>query len=154
MILVTGATGTTGGELVRLLAEAGAPVRALVRSPEKAASIQRLGVETTLGDFQQPDTLDAAMAGCDHLFLLSPPSPHQPGQERNAIDAAQRAGVGHVVALSVLGSSPDASGLRRWHGETTAPRGRACPTPCAAERFMQLPGVGTVHRRPGRPVAV
>jgi nucleoside-diphosphate-sugar epimerase len=46
VILVTGATGTTGGALVRLLAKAGAPVRALVRSPEKAASIQRLGVGT------------------------------------------------------------------------------------------------------------
>ncbi len=77
MILVTGATGNTGSKLVRLLAEAGAPARALVRSPEKAASIHRLGLETVLGDFEQPDTLDAAMAGCDHLFLLSPPSPHQ-----------------------------------------------------------------------------
>ena len=77
-----------------------------------------LGLETALGDFEQPDTLDAAMAGCDHLFLLSPPSPHQPEQERNAIDAAKRAGVGHVVALSVLGSSPDASvAFGRWHGE-------------------------------------
>src|SRR5512132_4463520 len=100
VILVTGATGNTGSELVRLLAEAGAPARALVRSPKKAASIKRLGLETALGDFEQPDTLDAAMAGCDHLFLLSPPNPHQPEQERNAIDAAKRAGVGHVVALS------------------------------------------------------
>jgi len=94
VILVTGATGTTGGELVRLLAEAGAPARALVRSPEKAASIQQLGVETAVGDFEQPDTLDAAMAGCDHLFLLSPPSPHQPEQERNAIDAPSGSGSG------------------------------------------------------------
>jgi uncharacterized protein YbjT (DUF2867 family) len=118
VILVTGATGNTGSKLVRLLAEAGAPARALVRSPEKAASIHRLGLETVLGDFEQPDTLDAAMAGCDHLFLLSPPSPHQSEQERNAIAAAKRAGVGHVVALSVLGSSPDASvPFGRWHGE-------------------------------------
>jgi len=95
-----------------------APARALVRSPEKADSIERLGLEAALGDFEQPDTLDAAMTGCDHLFLLSPPSPHQPEQERNAIDAAKRAGVGHVVALSVLGSSPDASvAFGRWHGE-------------------------------------
>src|SRR6266540_923692 len=118
VILVTGATGNTGSELVRLLAEAGAPARALVRSPGKAASIERLGLETALGDFERPDTLDAAMAGCDHLFLLSPPNPHQPEQEHDAIDAAKRAGVGHVVALSVLGSSPDASvPFGRWHGE-------------------------------------
>jgi uncharacterized protein YbjT (DUF2867 family) len=50
--------------------------------------------------------------------LLSPPNPHQAEQERNAIDAAKRAGVGHVVALSVLGSSLDASvAFGRWHGE-------------------------------------
>ena len=124
------------GELVRLLAEAGAPVRALVRSPDKAASIQRLGVETAVGDFEQPDTLDAAMAGCDHVFLLSPPSPHQPEQERNAIDAAKRVGVGHVVALSVLGSNPDASvalGAGTARSTGTWPS-RACRTPAAAER--------------------
>ena len=118
MILVAGATGHVGSELVRLLADQGTPARALVHSPDKAAPIQRLGLETAVGDFEQPDTLDAAMAGCDHLFLLSPPSPHQAEQERNAIAAAKRAGVGHVVALSVLGSSPDASvPFGRWHGE-------------------------------------
>jgi len=92
VILVTGATGTTGRDLVRLLAEVGAPVRALVRSPEKAASIQRLGVETALGDFEQPDTLDAAMAGCDHVFLLSPPSPTSPS--RNATRSMRPSGSG------------------------------------------------------------
>jgi uncharacterized protein YbjT (DUF2867 family) len=117
VILVTGATGTTGGELVRLLAEADAPVRALVRSPEKAASIQRLGV------FEQPDTLDAAMAGCDHLFLLSPPSPHQPEQERNAIDAASGPGLGMW------------SRCRCW-GPARMPRWR-CPL---ARRDRPVPG--------------
>jgi uncharacterized protein YbjT (DUF2867 family) len=156
VILVTGATGNTGSKLVRLLAEAGAPARALVRSPEKAASIHRLGMETVLGDFEQPDTLDAAMAGCDHLFLLSPPSPHQAEQERNAIDAAKRAGVGHVVALSVLGSSPDASvPFGRWHGEIDRASGRVGPAahPATAERFhAEFSGVGADRRRGGRPV--
>jgi uncharacterized protein YbjT (DUF2867 family) len=119
MILVTGATGKVGSELMRLLAEQGAPARALVHSPDKAAAIQRLGLETAVGDFEQPDTLDAAMAGCDHLFLLSPPNPRQPRQEQHVIDAAQRAGVAHVVKQSVpWADDPDTRLVFcRWHGQ-------------------------------------
>jgi uncharacterized protein YbjT (DUF2867 family) len=117
VILVTGATGHVGSELVRLLAEQGAPARALVHSPDKATSIQRLGLEVAVGDFEQPDTLDAAMAGCDHLFLLSPSSPG-PQQEQNVIDAAKRAGVDHVVKQSVLGADPDVPEVfNRRHGQ-------------------------------------
>jgi uncharacterized protein YbjT (DUF2867 family) len=118
MILVTGATGHIGSELVRLLAEQGAPARALVHSPDKAAPIQRLGLESALGDYEQPDTLDAAMKDCDQLFLLSPPSPRQPQQEQHVIDAARRAGVGHVVKQSVPWAGPDAPvEFSRWHGQ-------------------------------------
>jgi uncharacterized protein YbjT (DUF2867 family) len=118
MILVTGATGHIGSELVRLLADRGAPARALVHSPEKAAPIQHLGLETALGDFEQPDTLDAAMKGCDQLFLLSPPTPRQPQQEQHVIDAARRAGIGHVVKQSVPWAGADAPlEFGRWHGQ-------------------------------------
>jgi len=118
VILVIGATGHVGSELVRLLAERGTPARALIHSPDRAASIQRLGLEVALGDFEQPDTLDAAMAGCDHVFLLSPPHPRQPEQEQHVIDAAKRAGVGHVVKQSVPGADPDAGVVfGRWHAQ-------------------------------------
>jgi uncharacterized protein YbjT (DUF2867 family) len=118
MILVAGATGHVGSELVRLLAETGTPARALVHSPDKAAPIQRLGLEVAVGDYEQPDTLDAAMAGCDQLFLLSPPTPRQPQQEQHVIDAARRAGVEHVVKQSVPWAGPDAPLVfSRWHGQ-------------------------------------
>jgi uncharacterized protein YbjT (DUF2867 family) len=118
MILVTGATGHVGSELVRLLAEQGTPARALIHSPDKAAPIQHLGLEVAVGDYEQPDTLDAAIVGCDHLYLVSPPSPRQPQQERNVIDAAKRAGVSHVVKQTVLGADPDATmAFGRWHGQ-------------------------------------
>lgn len=118
MIMVTGATGHVGSELVRLLAETGTPARALVHSRDKAAPIQSLGLDTAVGDFEQPETLDAAFAGCDRLFLLSPPNPRQPEQEQRVIDAARRAGVAHVVKLSVQGAAPDAELLfGRWHGQ-------------------------------------
>jgi uncharacterized protein YbjT (DUF2867 family) len=118
MILVAGATGHVGSELVRLLADQGTPARALVHSPDKAAPIQRLGLETAVGDYEQPDTLDAAMKGCDQLFLLSPPTPRQPQQEQHVIDAARRAGVEHVVKQSVPWAGPDAPLVfSRWHGQ-------------------------------------
>jgi uncharacterized protein YbjT (DUF2867 family) len=117
VILVTGATGHIGSELVRLLAGQGAPARALVHSPDKATVIQRLGLEVAVGDFEQPDSLDAAMAGCDHLLLLAPSSP-SPQQEYNVIDAARRAGVAHVVKVSFLGADPDAREVfHRRHGQ-------------------------------------
>ena len=118
MIVITGATGHIGSELVRLLADQGAPARALVHSPDKAAPIQRLGLETALGDYEQPDTLDVAMKGCDQLFLLSPPTPRQPQQEQHVIDAARRAGVEHVLKQSVPWAGPDAPLVFcRWHGQ-------------------------------------
>src|SRR6266511_2729030 len=136
VILVAGATGHVGSQLVRLLAEGGTPARALIHSPEKAAPIQRLGLETALGDFEQTDTLDAAMAGCDHLFLLSPPSPRQPEQEQHVIDAARRAGVAHVVKLSAPGADPHAPVVfGRWHAQI--------------EQYLAQSGLAHTLLRPG-----
>jgi uncharacterized protein YbjT (DUF2867 family) len=106
MILVTGATGSTGKHLVSQLQAHGAAFKALVRDEAKGAA---LGVEFAVGDFDDPASLAAAMAGVDPVFLASPgaqgetPDGEQPmiRWERNVIDAAKAAGVGHVVKLSV-----------------------------------------------------
>lgn len=118
MIFVTGPTGNVGTVLLPLLIGSGVSVRALAHTPASRKAIETQGAEVADGDLDHPETLDAAMAGCDRLFLLSPPAPEQPRREMAAIDAAKRAGVEHVVALSVTGAdSSSASPLARWHGE-------------------------------------
>lgn len=119
MILVTGATGKVGSEVVKQLAARGAPVRALVRSPEKARAIAAPGVEIARGDLGDPGSLGAAMEGVEALFLLTPPDPRQVEWQHNAIEAAKRAGVRHVVKLSAIGASEHAPvQLGRWHWQT------------------------------------
>jgi uncharacterized protein YbjT (DUF2867 family) len=121
MILVTGATGNVGSELVRLLAGAGEPVRALCRSPEKAGSVGGRGVEPVLGDLGDPGSVEAAMEGCDRLFLLTSPAPDQVRREKAAIDAARRASVRRVVRVSAADANPGAPvPWARWHSAIDA----------------------------------
>ena len=94
MILVTGANGNVGSEAVRLLAERGAPVRALVRRVDAAPGG---GVDVAVGDFESPRTLDEALRGVATVVLVSPAVP---AQEIAVIDHAVRAGVGHIVKIS------------------------------------------------------
>jgi uncharacterized protein YbjT (DUF2867 family) len=118
MILVAGSTGNVGFALIRELAAMGVPARALVRTPEKVATVAQEGVEATVGDFGAPETLDVALKGVERAFLLTPPDPRQPEWENNFIEAAERMGVRRVVKLSALG--PDAGPpmrLRRIHSE-------------------------------------
>jgi uncharacterized protein YbjT (DUF2867 family) len=93
VILVTGATGNVGAEVVRALVEAGEPVRALVRDPSTA----RLpaGVEAALGDLDRPGSLAQALDGVSGVFLL-PGYQDMPG----VLAAIRAAGVKRVVLLS------------------------------------------------------
>jgi uncharacterized protein YbjT (DUF2867 family) len=69
MILITGATGNNGRELVRQLVAAGQRVRALVRNPAKAADLKGTDVELAVGDFDQSATFDAdCEASIRHFF--------------------------------------------------------------------------------------
>jgi uncharacterized protein YbjT (DUF2867 family) len=101
MILITGATGSNGTELVKLLACRGIPVRAMVRSKNGATKIAGLpGVELTMGDFDNPATLDQALQGVERAFLLTNSTERAESQQRAFVNAGRRAGLQHVVKLS------------------------------------------------------
>ena len=102
MILVTGATGTIGSEVFRRLTAAGERPRAFVRDPLKARARFGDAVEHVVGDLDRPETIDAGLEGVDGVFLVTRQSSRQVAQERRVIDAAVRAGVRHVVKLSVF----------------------------------------------------
>jgi uncharacterized protein YbjT (DUF2867 family) len=110
MILVTGATGHVGGELIRQLAESGQPVRALVRSA--SASGLPNGVEAVTGDLNKPDTLGPALAGARGVFLLSGYE-DMPGM----LAKARGSGVEHVVLLSSQSAADSHMGnaVARYH---------------------------------------
>jgi uncharacterized protein YbjT (DUF2867 family) len=97
MIAVIGGTGTTGREVVKGLADAGASFRCIVRDPDRAAG--QLGDDIALveGDLADPATIEAGCAGCESLFLLSGHGPVMAEQQKGAIDAARRAGVRRIV---------------------------------------------------------
>jgi uncharacterized protein YbjT (DUF2867 family) len=102
MILVIGATGTVGRLVVRQLTTSGEQIRALVKDRDTAR--QQLGdrVQYIVGDLDRPATLISALAAADRVFLLTRQSDRQPDQERAVVDAAVRAGVRHLVKLSVF----------------------------------------------------
>lgn len=110
MILVTGASGNVGGELVTQLASANHRVRALVRSPNGMAPAAN--VETVVGDLDRPESLAPALDGVRGVFLLGGYR-DMPG----VLAEIRRAGVEHVVLLSsrsVVGGDVSNAIVRMW----------------------------------------
>jgi uncharacterized protein YbjT (DUF2867 family) len=137
MILVTGATGLNGSELVHRLSAKGIPSRALVRNPTNARSLALLpNVDVVMGDMARPDSLTEALRGVDRAMLISSSDPTMVETQSSFIAAAKKAGVKHVVKLS--GIIPElASPFRfaRMHAEI--------------EQRLEASGVPYTHLRAG-----
>ncbi len=99
-ILVTGATGNIGRQVVEHLIKRGADVRALVRDPTKASF--PAGVSVVQGDFLDVDSLRNAMSGVSTLFLLNAVVPDEFTQALIALNVARSAGIERIVYLSVI----------------------------------------------------
>lgn len=118
-ILVTGATGTIGREVVRHLSKKNAAVRAGIRDTAKARTQFGEAVEVTPFDFEGTGSYSAALKDVEKLFILPPLIPNQVDVITALVEAAKSAGVRHIVKLSAIGADPEArSTLGKWHGQT------------------------------------
>lgn len=105
-ILITGATGGIGSQVVSMLHGAGADVRAMCRRPQQVQDFEGRGIRARLGDLSDPESLTTAMQGIDTLFLLTLARRDQAAFGRNAVRAAERSGVRRVVHLSTGDANP------------------------------------------------
>ena len=118
ILLVTGASGKLGRLVVSALLEtvASTQLRVLVRKPESVSGLATLGVDVRTGDYDHPETLDAAFAGAARLLLISSNEVGKRGpQHRNAIEAAKRSGIGFIAYTSILRADSSAMKLAAEH---------------------------------------
>lgn len=99
-ILVTGATGSNGTEIVKRLAAQNVQVRAMVRNHDRAKEIALPNVEVVEGNFDRPETLLEALTEVDRAFLLTNSTEHAEAQQLAFVDAARQSSVKHIVKLS------------------------------------------------------
>ncbi len=133
MILVTGATGNIGGEVLRQLVEKGQRVRVLSRDPSKVTNLGKSD-EVVRADFTRPETLATVFAGCDKAFIVAG-AMDLPSVMKNVAPLAKAAGVKHVVLVSSgTVDFPRPTAIGNWHRE--------------AEETLKASGVAWTMLRP------
>ena len=105
MILVTGATGKTGGAVAQELAAHKIPFRVLVRDEQKAGALKELGAEIAVGDLADRKAVSDALQGVEKAVLIMSNDEEQLTLEKQFADCAVAAGVKHLVKLSSMEST-------------------------------------------------
>jgi len=121
-ILITGATGNVGRELVKQLSTRKVPFRAMIRSMKDATALAAVaGAEIVVGDFDDAESLARALQGMKRVFLLTNSSERAETQQLTFVETARRAGAKHIVKLSQWAASTD-SPVRflRYHAAVEA----------------------------------
>src|SRR5215216_7434132 len=115
MILLTGATGHIGRELIPQLQATGQSLRVLVRDEKRVSHLDSC-IERAIGDLNDPESLRSAMRGVERVFLVT----FETQQDINLIEAAKRAGVQQIVKLSTLEATEHRIQVGKWHYEREA----------------------------------
>ena len=135
MILITGATGTVGSEVVKRLSAHSIPVRAVTRDPRKADAQRLPHVHVVQGDFDDVESMRRACAGVDRVFLVTNSTARTEQQQITFTRVAHQSGVRHIVKLSQL------------HADARAP-GRFLRYHAAVEAAVQASGLTFTFLRP------
>ncbi|MGI8996536.1 MAG: SDR family oxidoreductase [Pyrinomonadaceae bacterium] len=134
-ILVTGATGNVGSQLVKQLGETGVGFRVGARAADDARAAGGTKAEVIEFDFNNRDTISAALKGVEKMFLLTPLVPNMVELTSNAAREAKQAGVQQIVKLSGMGAGAEPGiTLGRLHRE--------------AEKIIEDSGIAFTHLRP------
>jgi NAD(P)H dehydrogenase (quinone) len=108
-VLVTGATGDTGGATIAELLSRGRRVRALAhREDARSKRLQELGAEVVFGDFLELDAIRAAVRGVQHAYFCYPIRPGIIQATAYFAQAAKEAGIDGVVNMSMISARADA----------------------------------------------
>jgi uncharacterized protein YbjT (DUF2867 family) len=137
-ILVTGASGNIGSEVVKqLLSDAPEiSIKAAVRSSQNVKKVKYDDrVKVIQIDYNEPETVREALNGVDKLFLLTPDVPNAADLASNVVIEAKKAGIRHIVKQSVMGANLEADvGTMRLHRE--------------AEKVIEQSGIPFTFLRP------
>ena len=118
MILLTGATGRVGSAAANKLLQAGVPFRVLVRDPSKF-TLADSSIEVAVGDLGDDTAVAEAVKGVDRALIVMGNHPDQARLERRFVDLAARAGVSHLVKISSMEASAEATAeLPKNHYDT------------------------------------
>src|ERR1700739_3304231 len=135
-ILVSGATGRTGGAAIDTLLGMGKRVRAYVRTDDdRAAALRQRGVDIAVGDFTDIDAIRAAMEGIRSAYFLHPIAPGIIGAAAYFAQAAKEAGVTAIVNMSQISARRESMS-------------HAAQDHWISERVFDWSGVATTHLRP------
>jgi uncharacterized protein YbjT (DUF2867 family) len=107
MILVTGAGGSNGSELIKQLSTTGASVRAMVRKRRHLENDALPGVEFVTADFDDLASVNRALEGVQSAFLVTNSSERTEAQQLRFVETARAAGLRHIVYLSQLHATKD-----------------------------------------------
>jgi uncharacterized protein YbjT (DUF2867 family) len=135
-ILITGATGDTGGYAIDRLLEKGREVRALVHRPDdRSEKLEAKGAEVVSGDLLDMDSVRAALKGIQRAYFVYPIRPGIIQATAYFAQAAREAGVEAIVNMSQISAREDA-------------RSHAARDHWVAEQVFDWSGIPTTHLRP------